>query len=119
MNVLKQIQEFKPTDRFLHISVYKFPLGNCGGITDSIKDIYIPCEDGFMKFSDIEDKDAIFIPEQRGTEYWALKPLMQPVGLVGPMSGGNLAYSSDSRCKRVYHIHDRFETQQVYDALSR
>ncbi len=118
---MKPIQEFKPTDRFLSLNVYKFPLGNCGGITDKLgkESIWIPCEDGYMTFDKIEDKDTIFIPEQRGTDYWALKPFIQPVGLVGPMAGGNLAYSSDSRCKRVYHIHDRFETQKTYDTLSR
>ena len=71
----------------------------------------------FSKMSE-EEKNLIFIPEQRGADYWALKPLFQPVGLVGPMAGGNLAYSSDSRCKYVFHIHDRFETQQTYNAMS-
>lgn len=118
---MKQIQKFKPKDRFLSLCVYQFPLGNCGGITDKMKkkSIYIPCEDGHIDFEDIEDKNTIFIPEQRSPEYWALQPLMQQEGLVGPMAGGNLAYSSDSRCRRVYHIHDRFETQSTYDMMSR
>jgi hypothetical protein len=103
------IREFKETDCFLSIMIYKFPLGNCGGITDTVKDIFIPCADGNYKYSQIENKELIFIEEQRGAEYWALKPLIQPTGMNGPMSGGNIAYSSDSRCKHVYHIHDRFE----------
>ncbi len=121
MSVLKQIQQFKDSDRFLPISVYKFPLGNCGGVTDFEKSIYIPCESGFIQFSKMteKEKNLIFIPEKRGNEYWALNPLFQPTGVVGPMSGGNLAYSSDSRCERVYHIHDRFETQSTYNAMSR
>jgi hypothetical protein len=116
---MKQTVEFKPTDRFLSINVYKFPLGNCGGITDTLgkESIFIPCPDGPFTFGELENrKDLIFIPEQRGADYWALKPLMQPSGLIGPMAGGNLAYSSDSRCKHVYHIHDRFETQACYDS---
>lgn len=118
---MKQIQQFKSTDRFLSLNVYKFPLGNCGGITDTMGQecIWIPCEKGYQTFDKIKDKNTIFLPEQRGNEYWALKPLMQPIGMVGAMCGGNLAYSSDSRCTRIYHIHDRFETQEVYDALSR
>lgn len=32
----KQIKNFNPTDRFLSLSVYKFPLGNCGGVTDHL-----------------------------------------------------------------------------------
>lgn len=115
---MKQIAEFKPTDRFLSLLVYKFPLGNCGGITDTIRNILIPCKDGNYVFSEISDYDSIFIPEQRGADYWALIPFMQPAGLIGPMSGGNIAYSSDSRCKHVYHIHDRFESQSTYNSMS-
>lgn len=112
---MKQIKEFSANDTFISVLVYKFPLGNCGGITDTVRDIYIPSATGNHKFSEL-DKSLIFLPEQRGTNYFALKPLMQPTDLVGPMAGGNLAYSSDSRCPVVYHIHDRYETQQQYDA---
>jgi hypothetical protein len=119
----KQIQEFKDIDKFLSIFVYQFPLGNCGGVTDvgqsGEKTIYIPCSEGPHNFYDIDNKELIFIPEQRSEEYWALKPLMQEEGLCGPMAGGNLAYSSDSRCKRVYHIHDRFETWEANEMLNR
>lgn len=118
---MEPIQNFKPTDRFLSLNVYKFPLGNCGGVTDTMgqQSIWVPCEDGFMTYDKIEDKNTIFLPEKRSEEYWALKPLMQPSDLIGPMPGGNLAYSSDDRCERVYHIHDRFETAETYDACSR
>lgn len=104
------IQEFKPKDRFLSLCVYKFPLGNCGGVTDHFgkESVWIPCKDGFMDYENIEDKNTIFIPEQRGEDYWALRPLVQ-VENGWYMAGGNLAYSSDSRCRQVYHIHDRIE----------
>lgn len=115
---MKQVKLFSANDTFISVLVYKFPLGNCGGITDTAKDIYIPCPTGNFKFSEL-NPELIFIPEQRGTNYHALKPILQPEGQCGPMSGGNLAYSSDSRCPLVYHIHDRFETQEVYNALSR
>lgn len=43
--------------------------------------------------------------------------------LVGPMFGGNFVYSSDSRFRRVcvypLPVHDRWETQACYDAMSR
>lgn len=115
----KQIQHFEPKDRFLSLNVFQFPLGDCGGITDKLdnESIYIPCETGNISFEDIDDPELIFIPEQRSEEYWCLKPLFQETGVVGPMAGGNLAYSSDSRCKRVYHIHDRFETQETYNSF--
>ena len=113
-----QVKEFKPDDRFLPIHIYKFPLGNAGGITDQLgqEPIYIPCVTGNYRYDEIEQKDRIFVPEHRGRDYWALVPIVEPVGLIGPMAGGNLAYSSDSRCERVYHIHDRFETQEHYNA---
>ncbi len=114
---MKQIAQFKPNDRFISVLVFKFPLGNCGGITDTEGSIYIPCNDGPDNFSEIDPK-LIFIPEKRGADYWALKPLIQPSGQVGPMAGGNLAYSSDSRVRKVYHIHDRFDTWADYNRLS-
>lgn len=115
----KQNKEFNENARFMPISIYKFPLGDCGGITDHVKQIYVPCETGFVKYESIkETPELIFTEEQRGPEYWALKPIIEPVGCVGPMAGGNLAYSSDSRIKRVYHVHDRWETQAMYNSLS-
>jgi hypothetical protein len=99
--------------RFISVSVFKFPLGNCGGITDEVKTIYIPSERGNYKFSEIEDKRLIFYTEKRGAEYWAAKPYIPaPSNTTGYMSGGNIAYSSDSRCERVYHIHDRTEVNR-------
>ena len=116
---MNNIIQFNDNDKFLPINVYKFPLGNCGGISDIVKTIYIPCVEGFINYSDIENKDLIFIEEQRSPDYWALKPNTKRTGVIGPMSGGNLAYSSDSRCKRIYHIHDRYESQEVYNTLSK
>lgn len=113
---------FQPKDKFLSINVYKFPLGNCGGVTDHVQSIYIPCSEGPYTFENIESRNEthlIFIEEQRGENYFALKPITNEPGMLGPMSGGNLAYSSDSRCKKVYHIHDRFETPEQNRVLSR
>jgi hypothetical protein len=115
---MKQVRIFNEDDRFLNLGVFQFPLGDCGGVTDSLKSIWIPCETGYMSYKDIDDKSTIFITEHRGGEYHSVFPMIQSEG-IGPMAGGNLAYSSDSRCKRVYHIHDRFESQSTYDALSR
>lgn len=118
---MKTEELFNSDSRFLPLNVYQFPLGNCGGITDTLtkESIYIPCPDGHVTYEHINNKDLIFTVEQRGPEYWCIKQVNQPKGLVGPMFGGNLAYSSDSRCRKVYFIHDRFETQQQYDTLSR
>jgi hypothetical protein len=106
----KEIVDFKNGDRFLPIYVYQFPLGDCGGVTDNIgkQSIYIPCSSGNIDYEDIKDKRLIFIEEQRGPNYFALKQnyreSFNPV-----MFGGNLGHSSDSRCKHIYYIHDRYE----------
>jgi hypothetical protein len=112
---MKTDELFKADDKFLPINVYQFPLGNCGGITDTLtkESIYIPCFEGHVSYEDIENKDLIFVEEQRSFNYYALKQVNQPQGTWGAMSGGNLAYSSDSRCKYIYHIHDRYETQLI------
>lgn len=120
---MKKVKEFKSTDRFLSISIYNSSLGNFsnGGASATAKEIYIPCATGPNTYAEIEERgqlDLIFFEEQRGPEYYALKPMLQPEGMVGPMSGGALAYCSDSRCKHIYHVHDRFESQAMYDAMS-
>lgn len=61
-------------------------------------------------------------------EYVHLEPRknnnsIRPDGYVGAMFGGNFAYSSDSRFRTIsaypLPIHDRFESQEMYNALSR
>lgn len=115
---MKTLRNFNENDTFLSLCVYQFPLGNCGGVTDNLgrESIYIPCETGPTRYKDIDRKDLIFLEEQRSADYWALVPNIQTEKAIGPMSGGNIAYSSDSRCRKVYHIHDRFETQAQYDS---
>ena len=62
-----------------------------------------------------------------GEKHYTIEPVMHPKGKVGPMFGGNFAYTSDGiwadmlgeRTGRPLPIHDRFETQDQYDALSR
>ena len=56
------------------------------------------------------------------------EPLVKPAGKIGGMFGGNFVYTSDSRFPSLYGerncahfpipVHDRFETQEEYDALS-
>lgn len=104
--------------KLIQLNVYQFPLGDCGGITDNLQAIWMEHPQGYQDAKGI-DTALIFIEENRGPDYWALVPLDQPEGLCGPMSGGNLAYSTDSRVERVYHIHDRFETWDTYNSLSR
>jgi hypothetical protein len=52
--------------------------------------------------------------------YLHAEPVDKPEGMVGPMAGGNFIYTSDSRfpCDYPISLHDRFETQAQYNALS-
>ncbi|RDF69426.1 hypothetical protein DWA07_20730, partial [Acinetobacter baumannii] len=82
--------------RVISISVYRTSYG--GHISDCTNEgvsklgtdtLYIPCEEGPDKSTEV-DRTLIMEEEQRGKDYWALKPIDKPTGMVGPMSGGNL-----------------------------
>ncbi len=61
-----------------------------------------------------------------GEKHYTIEPVVKPRGVCGPMFGGNYACTSDStwaemlgeRVGRPLPIHDRFETQEMYDTLS-
>jgi hypothetical protein len=120
----KEMLDAGMTFNLLSLTVYRpFYNGHAsdctnGGITAMGNDhIYIPCIDGPFKSTQV-DRSLIMVEEKRGADYWALVTVDKMPGMIGPMAGGNIAYSSDSRCKRMYHIHDRFETQKLYDSMS-
>jgi hypothetical protein len=54
--------------------------------------------------------------------YFHAEPVDQPKEMAGPMFGGSFCYTSDSRISRITKypipIHDRFETWELYNALS-
>jgi hypothetical protein len=94
-----------------------------GGASAKANTVYIPHPEGYMRVKDVHPS-LIFTPEQRGLNYWALKPAFpldkDDSRVIGPMDGGNLATTCDSRGGGlVYHIHDRFETAADYQAMSR
>lgn len=112
--------------KFITAYIYNSPLGNCGGIIPSNTDhVYLPHERGNWTLEQIQERGEdhlIMEIEQRGSDYWAVKAAFPPASTkdcIGPMAGGRLVYSSDSRCARVYHLHDRYETQEVYNVMSR
>ncbi|MDQ3833248.1 MAG: hypothetical protein M3315_06375 [Actinomycetota bacterium] len=56
--------------------------------------------------------------------YIHAEPVSRPEGKIGPMAGGCFVYTCDSRyrehvCEYPIPLHDRFETQELYDCLSR
>ena len=96
--------------------------GTNGGASAKANTIYIPHHEGYIEVSRV-DPSLVFVPEKRGANYWALKPAFPrsegDPRTIGPMDGGNLATTCDSRGDGfIYHIHDRFDTPEDYRALS-
>lgn len=60
-----------------------------------------------------------------GGEYLHVEPMFsRPEGMAGPMFGGNYVMTSDSRFRRAFGprplpVHDRWETWEQNEALSR
>jgi len=104
--------------RYLILEVYRGAHGHdctLGGISGKVPDVFVVHPEGPWDMDSVRNSaerhgyrgdptDLIFTAEQRGPDYWALKP----VNARGPVAfGGNLAYSSDSRAPHAYRIHDR------------
>jgi len=56
-----------------------------------------------------------------GKPYLHAEPTVDRPGMIGGMAGGNYITTSDSRFPSQYPIsvHDRYETQEQYDILSK
>jgi hypothetical protein len=118
-----------PDTRLLPFHVYRTRYANwndgaecdCtnGGVSAKNHTLYVPNPRGHFKVSEV-DANLIFLPEHRGGNYHALVPYVEREGMCGPMAGGNLAATTDSRGGgMIYHVHDRFETWADYRAMSR
>lgn len=94
-----------------------------GGITSQHRDLYLACEAGWFDVPDDDPKLIRLVKRSFGFgEYIHAEPVNgRPCGCVGPMFGGNFVYTCDSRFPSPYPIpvHDRFETWEEYDMLSR
>lgn len=110
----------------LPINVFKAKgYGDCsnGGITSRYDRLLLICDDGYI---DIDEQNPpenlvkIVTRKLAGREYKHIEPYA-PIrnDCVGYMSGGALAYSSDSRFANLSQyplsVHDRQETQEQYD----
>ena len=99
-----------------------------GGVTSTTDKIFIECPGGYI---DIEEDDPrLMKPVFRnmfGREIVHLEPVnAPPQGHTPWMAGGNYAESSDGRVTDALHgfygavsVHDRTETWELYEALSR
>ena len=115
----------------LPISVYRNArFGDCtnGGISGRYDRLLLVCDDGFI---DIDDdnlpENLVKVVKRRlfGSDVYHIEPVAKPNG-VGWMMGGNYGATSDSRFSKMVGgmygaiaIHDRQESQELYDLLSR
>lgn len=108
----------------LRIRVYKNELyKGCSnnGISEKFDELLLVCEDGNVVIDKNNLPENLVIMVSRnlfGKEHKHIEPYANPTGL-GWMSGGSVAYSSDARFESDYPlcIHDRQETQEMYNRL--
>jgi hypothetical protein len=97
-------------------------VGDCtnGGVTTRYEKFVLVGEGVAEIFAPSEDAPELQLG-RRGDYIYAV-PTEEPKGShMGPMSGGNFIYTSDSRfpSRQPIAVHDRFETPEQYEALSR
>lgn len=115
----------------LHVSVYRDATpGDCtnGGVSSRFRDLLILCPDGFIDVDEDNPPENLCKVVHRflfGRDVYHVEPVVRPKG-AGWMMGGNYAATSDSRfhalCGGFYvgiPIHDRQESWEEYDRLSR
>lgn len=115
----------------LNVQVYRDNLGDCtnGGASATADAVCVINMDG--PFNPSADRPAFKLIPGAFSGTAVLVPVDRPEGMIGPMFGGNMAHSSDSRFSKAVEnltghrfygalpIHDRFDTQADYDALTR
>ena len=97
-------------------------LGNCSnhGISERYDSILLLCDNGNVEANGDEENLCKVVKRNLfGETYYHVEPVMKPNG-VGWMSGGSFVYSCDSRFPFSYplSLHDRTETQELYNILS-
>jgi hypothetical protein len=109
----------------LPIYVYKNNLGDCtnNGISSKFETLLLIHEEGFIDVNEnTENLVKVVTRNLFGGEYKHIEPFKKATK-VGYMMGGNYASTSDSRFSKISKyplaIHDRQETQEEYDSLSR
>lgn len=116
----------------LPIYIYKNNrLGDCSnnGISSRYDEVLLVCPDGYVNIDpENPPENLVKIVEKRsysrpGEIHRHIEPVAAPKG-VGWMAGGCIAYSSDGRFNRLsggypLQLHDRCESQELYDRLSR
>ncbi len=113
----------------LPIYVYKTNrLGDCtnGGISSKYDTLLLICEHGYIDIDENNPPENLvkMVRREMCGGIYHIEPYARPQHL-GWMAGGNYAETSDSRFRDMVNfygavaIHDRQETQEEYDFLSR
>ncbi len=110
----------------LHVYVYKWNLQDCTnkGVTSHVNRLTVTNVDGPSEPT-VDAPEALLLSGPHGTKHVVPLTGHETDGMVGPMMGGNYAASHDSRWSEAVGfygavaIHDRWETQEQYDQLSR
>lgn len=116
--------------RALPVDVFRASRVDCtnGGISSVFNELLVLCDDGFREV-DLDNPPRNLVKVVRrefaGRDTYHLEPIERPSG-AGWMMGGNYAATSDSRFSRLVGgmygavaIHDRQESWEQYDMLSR
>lgn len=106
-----------------------------GGVSSRYDEILVPCENGPREVNPetTENLFRIDVSHVWGTSLHLVPYNTKRKGMVGPMFGGNYATASDSRWGKwlaehygnefrfnnCLPIHDRYETPEMYEILSR
>lgn len=95
-----------------------------GGISSKYNDVLVLCDEGYIEVNGDEPNLCKVVKRELwGEIYYHIEPIAKPNG-VGWMSGGTVIYSCDSRFREMANgyplsLHDRTESQELYDKLSR
>lgn len=115
----------------LRIDVYRHEkYGDCTncGISSKYDELIVLCDEGWIEIDENNlPENAVKVVKREpwyGKTIYHLEPCKKAVG-VGWMFGGNYASTSDSRFAKMVGdmygavaIHDRDESQELYNALS-
>ena len=117
--------------RALPVSVYRDADGHdCtnGGISSRHRQLLLICDEGFLEVDENDPPENLVRVVKRhlfGRDIYHIEPVAQPNG-AGWMMGGNYAASCDSRFSKAVGgtygavpVHDRQESWEQYEALSR
>lgn len=110
----------------LRIHVYRDNLGDCTneGISSKYNDLLLICENGYIEIDENNLPENLVEVVEGFKGYKYLRPYKKAdKDKTGYMMGGNYAGSSDSRFCQINQyplpIHDRQETWEQYDMLTR